>query len=104
MRILDNIVYLDLNSASYEWMPKAHSAYPADYTTRWRQASHTVMWDDPISAIITISQDGRIRVEGEKSRFHLGITPEMAKCPVADANGRLTTPDIQSFDLQMRYT
>lgn len=103
VRILDNIVYLDLNSANYEWMAKPHSAYPAEYTKQWRLASHTVMWDDPVSAIITISQDGRIRVEGQKSRFHLGITPAMAKCPVADSNGRLTTPDIQSFDLQMRY-
>ena len=31
VRIMDNIVYFDLNSASYDWIDKAHSAYPADY-------------------------------------------------------------------------
>ena len=101
---MDNIVYFDLNSASYDWIDKAHSAYPADYAKRWKLVNHTMMWDDPISAVITMSQDGRIRVEGQKSRFHLGITPAMAKCPDADRSGRPTTPDIQSFDLQLRYS
>jgi predicted phosphodiesterase len=104
VRILDNIVYLDLNSANYDWIPTAHSLYPAEVSARWRLANHTIMWDDPISAVITISQDGRLRVEGQRSRFHLGIAPNGGREPVADGCGRFTTPAIQSFDLQMRYT
>lgn len=102
MRLLDSIVYLDLNSASYQWTDDAHAAYPADYTSRWRLAGNTFFWDDPLSAIITLSQDGRIRVEGQKSRFHLGISPGMANRPSVDPDGRLATSEIQSFDLQMR--
>jgi len=98
VRILDNVVYLDLNSASYEWMDKPHDRYPADYSKRWRMSRHMVMWDDPISAIITLSQDGLLRVEGQTSRFHLGISPEDAGYPPEDRCGRLVTPNIRSFE------
>lgn len=101
VRLLDGIVYLDLNSASYQWTDDAHSAYPADYASRWRLAGNTFFWDDPLSAIITLTQDGRIRVEGRESRFHLGISPDMANHPAVDPDGRPVTPKIQSFDLRM---
>ena len=100
VRILDGIVYLDLNSANYDWVDKPHAKYPADYLTKWKLAKNTIMWDDPISAIITLTADGGIKVEGQKSRFHLGITPAMAGYPIDD-RGRLTTPDIQSFELRV---
>lgn len=100
VRILDGIVYLDLNSANYDWVDKPHDKYPAEYLAKWKLAKNTIMWDDPISAIITLSADGRIQVEGQKSRFHLGITPTMAGYPTHDL-GRLTTPDIQSFDIRI---
>ena len=100
-RILDNIVYLDINSASYAWFDEAHSAYPADYTKNWRLAGNTLMWDDPLSAIITINQGGDIAMEGMKSRFHLGVSPETAKRPSLDPDGRRVTPGISSFSLRM---
>lgn len=104
VRILGNVVYLDLNSASYDWFKDAHKAYPADYKAKWRLSDHTIMWDDPVSAIITISPDGHLRVEGQRSRFNLGITPEKAGYGLYDDNGRPTTPDIQSFELTQHFT
>lgn len=104
VRILDNIVYFDLNTANYKWMDKAHKAYPAEWREKWSLVHHTVMFDRPLSAIVTISQDGRIQVKGEKGRFAEDITPAKAGCPSFDNCGRLTTPDIQSFDLAMRYS
>lgn len=103
VRILDNVVYLDLNSASYEWMKTPHDRYPSEYSEKWRLVRHTVMWDDPVSAIITLTQDGLLRVEGQKSRFHLGIAPKDAGYPPADEDGRLTTPDIQSFEIRQLF-
>lgn len=100
MRILDGIVYLDLNSASYAWFDEAHTSYPAGYTTRWRLANHTVMWDDPLSAVITMTHDGFIGVEGMRSRFHLGVSPELAKRPAVDPDGRRVTPSIKTFSLR----
>ena len=96
VRILDNIVYLDLNSANYQWFDKTHGAYPADYKAKWKMADHTIMWDDPISAVITISPGGHLKVEGQRSRFHLGVTPQQAGYP---PSWRATTPEVSSFEL-----
>ena len=103
VRILDNIVYLDLNSASYDWVNK-HTAYPEEDEKRWRHARHVIAWNDPVSAIITIGQNGHLKVEGQKSTFYLGITPEMAGLPPVNGRQcRLITPNIQSFELTMAY-
>ena len=77
IRILDGIVYFDLNSASYEWVPKAHDKYPPEIANKHRCARNTVMYNDPISAIITMTTDGQLTIEGQKSSFLNGITREM---------------------------
>ena len=64
-------------------------------------SDHTLMWDDPISAIVTISPDGHLKVEGQKSRFHLGIAPRQAGYGLFDAAGRATTPEVSSFELTL---
>ena len=103
VRILENIVYLDLNSASYDWVNK-HTAYPEADVKRWKHARHVIAWNDPVSAIITIEQNGHLKVEGQRSEFYLGITPEMAGLPPANGQQhRLITPNIQSFELTMAY-
>ena len=103
VRILDNIVYLDLNSASYDWMVRMHTAYPEADVKRWKHARHVIAWNDPVSAIITINRNGHLKVEGQKSEFYLGITPKMAGLSSTNGQGRLITPDIQSFELTIAY-
>ena len=104
VRILDNIVYLDLNSASYDWMVNTHTAYPEEDVKRWKHARHVIAWNDPVSAIITISQSGHLKVEGQRSTFYRGVTPKMAGLPTTNGVGRLITPNVQSFEMKMSYS
>ena len=103
VRILENIVYLDLNSANYDWIEKTHTAYPEEDVKRWRHARHVIAWNDPVSAIITISQNGHLKVEGQRSTFYRGVTPKMAGLAPVGSLGRLITPNVQSFELTMAY-
>lgn len=103
VRILDQVIYFDVNSASYDWRGREHNGYPAEYEQKWKMVRHTVMWDDPLSAVITIAHDGTICVEGQKSQFHLGLTPEQLGVSRFDEAMRPTTPEIQSFRLKMEY-
>ena len=104
VRILDNIVYLDLNSANYDWMVKTHTAYPEEDVKRWKHARHVIAWNDPISAIITINKDGHLKIEGQRSEFYRGVTPAMAGLPPTNGRQcRLVTPNVQSLDLTMAY-
>ncbi len=103
VRVLENIVYLDLNSANYDWV-NLHNAYPEEDAKRWRQAQHVIAWNDPISAIITLSHNGHIKVEGQRSSFYRGLTPEMAGLPPTNGRvHRLITPNIQSFEMTIAY-
>ena len=100
LRFIDGIPYLDLNSANYKYYAESHKLYPAAYRKAHTGASHVIAWEDPISAVITLDAEGRLKIEGEHSSFFMGISPEKAKFPQRD---RPITPVIQSVDLQICY-
>lgn len=101
LRLLDGIAYLDLNSASYD-IERNHKAYPEEFRRRCSAAGYVLTWNDPLSAVITLSQDGDMKIEGCESSFYLGVTPKMAGWR-GDGCGRVTTPRVQSADLRFRY-
>ena len=101
VRILDNVIYMDVNSANYDWFLKEHDAYPKSYYAKWSNIRHCIFWDDPLSAVVTLYPSGRIQVEGMNSRFHLGVTPRSVGYNSFDRAGRQTTPNIQSFDISL---
>ena len=100
-RFIDGIAYLDLNSASYD-ISKGHTAYPEEFRKRCGSARCILAWNDPLSAIITLGTDGTMRIDGTRSSFYLGVTPEMAKWR-PDGYGRIASPVIQSVDLKVAY-
>ena len=61
---------------------------------------HVIAWEDPISAVVTLDTSGRLRIEGQRSRFFMGISPEIAKLPQRD---RPITPCIQSVDITLSH-
>ena len=99
VRILENVIYMDVNSANYDWFLKEHDRYPTSYVTRWKNVRHCIFWDDPVSAIVSLWPSGHIRVEGQRSRFHRGVTPSDAGNSPFDRAGRPTSPNIQSFEI-----
>ena len=101
VRILNNVIYMDVNSANYDWFLKEHSRYPESYAAKWSNIRHCIFWDDPVSAMVSLYPSGRIKVEGECSHFHMGVAPTMAGNSPFDRSGRPTTPEIQSFDITL---
>ena len=98
LRFIDGIPYLDLNSANYKYYAESHRLYPAEYRKAHTGAGHVIAWEDPISAVITLDAAGRLTIEGQESRFFMGISPEKAGFPQRD---RPITPCIQSVDLRV---
>ena len=103
LRVLDNILYWDVNSANYQYYGQKHGKYPADYVKTHRGAVNNIGWKDPLSAILTLWPDGRIRIDGSKSDWLFGVSPRDAGYPVHDSNGRYTLPVIQSADMRFVY-
>ena len=100
LRIYENVCYLDINSASYEWTHDSHDFYPKEITDRYTLANHTVIYNDPVHAIITLSEDGTIEIEGMKSSFFMGIDREMVTGNHC-VGGRKCTPDVLSAKLKL---
>lgn len=101
IRILNNVIYFELNSASYEWVSKDHDKYPKEVLDRWKHAKNTVMFNDPINAIITLDTDGLVKIEGMESTLFMGIEREMTENPKFDAMGRPVVPRVQSMELRL---
>lgn len=99
LRILDGILYWDVNSANYQWYGKVHDKYPADYVANHRGAPHTLGWTAPLSGILSLWPNGRIRIEGSKAGWLFGVTPKDAGYPLCDSDGRETYPAIQTADV-----
>jgi len=61
------------------------------------------MFNDPVHAIITLSEDGQIKIDGMQSSLFMGVTREMTGNAKFDAHSRPTTANVQSVNLKMDY-
>ena len=75
-KVLDGVAYFTVNSANHVWVPRRHSAYPAEDMARWREIDHVIAYDTPLSAIVTLEPGGKVKVEGMPGRFWRDIPPE----------------------------
>lgn len=96
IRILDNVAYFDVNSASFDWLSIPHNHYPEDLCKAYELADHEVIFEAPLSAVVTLSDDGTIKIDGSKSTYLHGVTREMSSNPVCDGAGRPCVAEIQS--------
>lgn len=75
-KVMDGVAYFSVNSANHHWVPRRHTAYPAEDVARWREIDHVVAYDTPLSAVVTLLPGGGITVDGMKGGFWRGISPE----------------------------
>ncbi|MBE6695108.1 MAG: hypothetical protein E7587_01505 [Ruminococcaceae bacterium] len=76
MRIYEHVCYFDVNSATMYWMSNTHDKFGEEFHKKHIGACHTVIYNDPLSAIVTLSEDGSIEIEGTESSFYMGISKE----------------------------
>lgn len=102
-RIMDDILYWDVNSANYYYIGKPHKMFPAEYVAKHRNSPWNIGWKDPLSAILTLWPDGRIRIEGSQSDYLFGVSPDKAGVRGYDGCGRYIKPVIGSMDIAFKY-
>ena len=100
IRILDNVCFFDLNSTSYDWVDKKHDCYPAALCQQYSLISNTLVYNDPIHAVITI-EGTAITIEGMESTMLMGINREHTDNPIYDAAGRPVVPMVQSAKITL---
>jgi len=102
VRILNNVCYFDLNSTNYYWFgsSRSHDKYPEEEMKAHKNMQHTIIYNDPIHAIVTL--DGTtINVEGMKSTYYMGL--DCAAIGIAPYDGvfRPIPPEVQSFKITL---
>jgi predicted phosphodiesterase len=98
MRIYEHVCYLDLNSASMFWMPTTHHLFPDAFHETYFGSKSLLIYNDPVHAIVTLSDDGMIKIEGMESSFFCDVD---AKAVLDnDCSGtRKITPNVLSETL-----
>lgn len=99
LRIFKDIVFFDLNSASYDWIDEAHSGkYPKELYDEYSLVGNTLVYENPAHAIITLREDGNIKIEGNSGGFIYGIDREAVGITIYDTDGRLSTAEVLSTE------
>ena len=101
LRFMEGAAWFDLNSASYDWINNAHDFYPPELCAEFTFAKHTVIYNDPLSAIITLDDRGNVTIEGVKSSMFMGVSREMTDNPACDHAGRPCVPEVLSASFKL---
>ena len=102
-RIRENVLFMELNSTSYDYLANAHSFYPKKLIEENTNAHHTIIYTKPVHAIVTLDTDGTIDIQGMRGEYFMGVTEEMTDNPRHDNAGRPCTPHVSSLHLKMSY-
>jgi len=95
IRILDGVCYFDLNSTSFDWLHNKHDLFPAEWYQQAELVGNTVMYKDPVHAIITL-EGTTITIEGMESEMVMGVRREDTDNEICDPDGRPVVPKVQS--------
>lgn len=97
--IIDGVARLDVNSASFNWVPNPHYLFPPEWYLQYECIGNQIIYQDPLSAVVTIDTDaGFIRIEGAESSFVGGVSTESS----GNSSGyRLCTPDMVSGTVKL---
>lgn len=98
INVIENVAFLDLNSASFNWVPKPHHLFPPEWYFQYECVGNQITYKDPLSAIITIDSDGTIEINGTTSSFVCGVSCEASG---NSAGHRPCTPNISSAKLKL---
>ncbi|MBE6364626.1 MAG: hypothetical protein E7053_02600 [Lentisphaerae bacterium] len=101
LRILDNVAYFDVNSASFDWLNQPHDHFPKELCDAYDLADHQAIWTKPLSAVVTLTDDGTIDIKGSKSEYLYGVTREMSPNVICDGAGRPCTAEILSASFKL---
>lgn len=100
LTIIDGVLYFDVNSVSYDWLEQRHDLYPEELCSSIKYLSHTVVFNDPLYAVVTV-EGTHVKIEGTETTMFMGVTREMTGNPKVDKMGRPVVPRIQSLDITL---
>ncbi len=87
LKLINQVAFFNLNSTTSEWIGKTHNKYPPELMKKSPLVKHSLFYEKPVHAIVTITKDGEFNIEGMEGGLYLGITPEMTGNKSHDPEG-----------------
>lgn len=101
INVKDGVVYFDVNATfNGEWVPRQHDLFPPEFCEGHYMAKNCAIFKDPLSAIVTVSSDGKIKVEGMETGYMYDVSPEMFGGPFESGYG-ICEPRISSAEITL---
>jgi len=100
LRIIDGVLYFDLNSCSFDYVGKKHEYYPPELCAKYSSLSRLVFFNDPVHAVVTV-EGTKITIDGMESSMFMGINREHLDAPIYDSMGRPVVPRVQSAKIDL---
>ena len=101
LRIIDNTLYWDVNATCYEWIcDQPHNAFPQELVRQHKLADHTMIFNRPLSAVVTV-EGTTITIDGTETDTFMGVTRETHGDWTLDRSGRPSRPRIQSAKITL---
>ena len=96
------MAFFDVNSASsLTWVDGEHHAYPPEIMAKCPVSNHSFLNAEPLSAIVRLTTDGDVEIEGMKGAYFMGVDPEALGFDTADRAGRKVDPNILSAKFKL---
>ena len=101
--ILNGVCCLDINASSYHWSGVENNLYPDEMYEKYSIVRHCILYNKPLSVVITLTGADKIRIEGIKGEFLTPVSHEtLLKLDVRRlSDARICTPDIRSYTVDL---
>ena len=77
LRMDNGIAFFVINSPTSEWLGGSHNGYTPEIMKSSPLAKRELLYDKPVNAVVTVWEDGEVKIEGMKGGCFMGKTPEM---------------------------
>lgn len=101
IEIINNVVYFNVNATfNGEWVPSKHTLFPKEFCKGHYMADNCAYFKDPLSAIVTVEDNGHIIIDGMETDYLFGVSPEMFGGPFPNSFG-ICEPRISSATFKL---
>ena len=102
LTVRGGMAFFDVNSASsLSWVDGEHHAYPPEIMAKCPVSNHSFLNSEPVSAIVRMTMDGEVEIDGMKGGYFCGVDPEALGFDTHDRAGRKVDPDILSAKFRL---
>lgn len=101
LQIAGNAAFFDLNSTTSDYLAVPHNFYPRELLDKFSQANHVLLFDSPLHAVVAVSADGTIEIDGMNGGMYGGFRREDTDNRIYDAAGLPCDPNVLSAHFRL---